>query len=126
MADAGEELTEYFQAAVADSISSIQAPVDTMEQQAEHCQVEKIQGGEKWENKRKGEERGGKRCESRRRGDDEGKRQKRIRCRRGKEEKKKIKNRGGREKIMREEKGQGVGEGRRNGEKRSETKEERN
>lgn len=32
------ELTEYFQAAVADPISSIQTPVDTVEQQAEHCQ----------------------------------------------------------------------------------------
>ena len=42
-----EKLTEYFQAAIADSISSIQAPVDTMEQQAEHCQVEKMQGGDK-------------------------------------------------------------------------------
>jgi len=45
--DAGGELTEYFQAAVANSISSIQAPVDTMEQQAEHCQMEKMQGEEK-------------------------------------------------------------------------------
>lgn len=45
--DAGEELTKYFEAAIANSISSIQAPVDTMEQQAEHCQVERMQGGEK-------------------------------------------------------------------------------
>lgn len=46
---AGEELTKYFQAAIANSISCIQAPVDTMEQQAEHCQVEKMQrnGGNK-------------------------------------------------------------------------------
>ena len=55
VADAGEELTEYFQAAVANSISCIQAPVDTMEQQAEHCQVEKMQEGKKSENKRNGE-----------------------------------------------------------------------
>lgn len=47
VADAGEELTEYFQAAVADSISGIQAPVDTMEQQAEHCQVKEMQVGDK-------------------------------------------------------------------------------
>lgn len=45
--DAGEELTKYFEAAIANSFSSIQAPVDTMEQQAEHCQVERMQGGEK-------------------------------------------------------------------------------
>lgn len=49
--DAEEELTKYFQAAIANPISGIKAPVDTMEQQAEHCQVEKMQGGEKWENK---------------------------------------------------------------------------
>ena len=51
------ELTKYFQAAVADSICSVQAPVDTMEQQAEHCQMEKMQGGET--NSRGGEERDG-------------------------------------------------------------------
>lgn len=33
-----QELTEYFQAAAADPVSSIQAPIDTVEQQAEHCQ----------------------------------------------------------------------------------------
>lgn len=33
-----QELTEYFQAAAADPVSGIQAPVDTVEQQAEHCQ----------------------------------------------------------------------------------------
>lgn len=47
-------LTEYFKAAAADSISGIEAPVDTMEQQAEHCQAEMIQGGG---GKRDGEER---------------------------------------------------------------------
>lgn len=46
VADAEEELTQYFQAAVANSISSIQAPVDTMEQQAKHCQMGKMQGAE--------------------------------------------------------------------------------
>lgn len=51
--DAGEELTKYFEAAIANSFSSIQAPVDTMEQQAEHCQVERMQGGEKLERKKK-------------------------------------------------------------------------
>lgn len=50
--DAGEELTKYFEAAIANSFSSIQAPVDTMEQQAEHCQVERMQGGEKLKNKK--------------------------------------------------------------------------
>lgn len=33
-----QELTEDFQAAAADPVSSVQAPVDTVEQQAEHCQ----------------------------------------------------------------------------------------
>lgn len=70
VADAGEELTEYFQAAIADTISSIQAPVDTMEQQAEHCQVEKIQGGDKWGKKRKGE--GGRREGRKEMGEQEG------------------------------------------------------
>lgn len=37
------ELTEYFQAATADPVSSIEAPVDTVEQQAEHCQEGKKQ-----------------------------------------------------------------------------------
>lgn len=50
---AGEELTKYFEAAIANSFSSIQAPVDTMEQQAEHCQVERMQGGEKLKKKTK-------------------------------------------------------------------------
>lgn len=40
------ELTEYFQAAVADPISSVEAPVGTVEQQAEHCQEGKMQGDE--------------------------------------------------------------------------------
>lgn len=39
-----QELTEYFQAAAADPVSSIQAPVDTVEQQAEHCQEGKEAG----------------------------------------------------------------------------------
>lgn len=63
MTNAGGELTEYFQAAVANSISGVQAPVDTMEQQAEHCQVEEMHGEESWQNKRWKEgrkERGGK------------------------------------------------------------------
>lgn len=51
--DAGEELTKYFEAAIANSFSSIQAPVDTMEQQAEHCQVERMQGGEKFKKTKK-------------------------------------------------------------------------
>ncbi len=60
VADAGEELTEYFQAAIADSISCIQAPVDAVEQQAEHCQVEKMQGGDKCKRQgNKGEEESG-------------------------------------------------------------------
>lgn len=64
MADA--ELTKYFQAAVADSVSSIEAPKDAMEQQAEDCQAEKMQAGET--NMIKGEggrivERGEKGCQ---------------------------------------------------------------
>lgn len=39
-----QELTKYFQAAAADPVSSIQAPVDTVEQQAEHCQEGKKAG----------------------------------------------------------------------------------
>lgn len=61
MIDAGEELTKYFEAAIANSFSSIQAPVDTMEQQAEHCQVERMQGGEKFKKKNTRRKKRGKR-----------------------------------------------------------------
>lgn len=51
-----EKLTENFQAEIANSISGIQAPVDTMEQQAEHCQEErerKVSGREEMAKDRK-------------------------------------------------------------------------
>lgn len=73
--DAGEELTKYFEAAIANSFSSIQAPVDTMEQQAEHCQVERMQGGEKLkknkkppEGRKEGKEMGEQALQKRRKG----------------------------------------------------------
>lgn len=44
------ELTKNFQAAVSNAISGVQAPVDTMEQQAEHCQGEDMQAEEKMKN----------------------------------------------------------------------------